>query len=520
MSNIAIVSYCNLRCPYCFADDMIDTQHKVMDMDTFRYLLQWLARTPMMNHVGIIGGEPTLHPHFRDILREVNTWCRELRGSATLFTNGICLDQYVPDIGNAIGLLINVNAPENMSPEKWRMLNNTLEHLNLLGWFIPGRAKANIGCNIWADRDNYDFIWEIVDRYQIDHVRTSVSAPITEEYKNRKQWYYSTCKPIFLNFVKEAEKRGVHLGADCNQIPDCYFTREELELVYRVMDGRHNGICNPVVDITPEMTATACFGAYDPVSITDFECLPDLERYLLHKKTYPRVEKNITGKCKGCKNAELLVCQGGCLAFAEVNGIKQVFDTPPSRHNKTTERTAAVARGASNEGVDNHLHAEDKIEQDNNCATCGACGSAEVPSSVTGPVRDVPYVDVPNRAPQSAGYDTQVSQQPQRFAAQAPVNQGNPNMCGCGPMGQGEFRIPYMDNLNLESSPKEEDKAEKPYEVQEVTKPIFQEDLQEKQEVQTTSSEQPSLTEVKKEAPTEKSCNRQCAECAGPCIWS
>lgn len=519
MANVAVDTYCNLRCPYCFADDMIEQQHKNIDMDTFRWILQWIARTPMINHVGIIGGEPTLHPQFREILKEVNTFCRELRGSATLFTNGIMLDQYVPDIGNGIGLLINVNAPENMGPEKWRMLNNTLEHLNLLGWFIPGRAKANIGCNIWADRDNYDFIWEIVDRYQIDHVRCSVSAPITEEYKNRKQWYYAACKPIFLKFVREAEKRGVNLGADCNQIPDCYFTREELELVYKVMQGRHNGICNPVVDITPELTATACFGAYDPVDITDFETLPDLERYLLHKKTYPRVEKNITGKCKGCKNAELLVCQGGCLAFSEVNGIKQVFDTPPSRHNKTTERTGAVVRGAANQGVDNHLHAEDMIQQQNgcapeSCATCGGCGTpAEKPASIKGPVQDASFTEVPANT-QSTGYDTTVNPQRPVQAAQAPVNQGQP----CGPNGeQPQFRIPYMDNLNLEDNAPKQAPVQKPYEVSETTRPIFQEDLK---PVETSAPAQETPVASESANPQEKSCNRQCAECAGPCIWS
>lgn len=374
MANIAVTTYCNLRCPYCFADDMIEQTHRNIDLDQFRRILQWIARTPN-NHIGIIGGEPTLHPQFSEILKEVNNYTRELRTSCTIFTNGIHLDQYVPEIGNAIGLLININAPENMAPEKWRALNSCLEHLNLLGWFIPGRAKANIGVNLWPDRDNYDFIWDIVDRYKIDHVRCSVSAPITDEYRNRKQWYYTAMKPIFMDMVNKAKEREVRLGADCNQIPDCYFNKEELDLIYSVMDGRHNGICNPVVDITPNFTATACFGCYDPVDCSEFETLMDLERYLLHRKTFPRVEANRTGKCLHCHNHDLLVCQGGCLAFSEVNGVKQVFDTPPSRRNKTTERTAET--GYVSSPIDN---TSQSTYGEGKCSACGQCEVDAIPS--------------------------------------------------------------------------------------------------------------------------------------------
>lgn len=316
MANIAITTYCNLQCPYCFADDMICEQHENIDVNKFKDILKWISRTP--THLGIIGGEPTLHPHFSDIMREVNIFCKELNVDATLFTNGIYLDKYVSDIGNAVGALININAQENMTPTQWTMLNNTLEHLSILGWFMPGRPKANIGCNLYMGRDNYDFIWDIVDRFKLDSVRVSVTAPVDDKYKKNKESYYTGMKPMFLKFVQEAEKRGVRVGSDCNQIPDCYFGKDELELIYHVCESRHGGICDPVVDITPNFTATSCFGCYDPVDCSQFETLHDLHRYLLHRRTYPRVQANCTGKCIGCKNHELLTCQGGCLAFAQM----------------------------------------------------------------------------------------------------------------------------------------------------------------------------------------------------------
>ena len=69
MANIAIINYCDLKCKYCFADDMIKEKSVTITLDDYRKILDFLSRTPK-NHIGIIGGEPTLHPHFDDILKE------------------------------------------------------------------------------------------------------------------------------------------------------------------------------------------------------------------------------------------------------------------------------------------------------------------------------------------------------------------------------------------------------------------------------------------------------------------
>ena len=66
MANISIVNYCNLKCPYCFANDMIDNNRYTMTSDELVKILDLMGRTN--EYVGIIGGEPTLHPKFDEIL--------------------------------------------------------------------------------------------------------------------------------------------------------------------------------------------------------------------------------------------------------------------------------------------------------------------------------------------------------------------------------------------------------------------------------------------------------------------
>ena len=315
MANIAIVNYCNLKCKYCFADDMIHEEASSMSLDDFRKILSFIARTPM-NHIGIIGGEPTLHPHFDEILKETNKYCREVDTGATLFTNGIELEPHLQYIGERIGLLINCNSPEFVSTDKYKKQREVLDHLNDLSWFD---RKANCGCNIYPGCTDYSYMWEIVDRYKLDHIRCSVVSPAAcyAEWRHDKEGYYNMMKPIFIRFCEDAKKHRCILNMDCGHIPTCYFTSEEKEIVYEVCRNLEQDFCEPVIDITPDFKATACFGSYDPVDIRDFENLIELSRYLQMKKSYPKVEANCTGKCTTCKKHKLLQCQGGCLGFAE-----------------------------------------------------------------------------------------------------------------------------------------------------------------------------------------------------------
>lgn len=317
MPNIAVVNYCNLKCKYCFADDMIQEPNKTITLDDYKKILEFCSRVPGMNHIGIIGGEPTLHPHFDDILKETNIYCRECNTDATLFTNGIELEDYLPLIGDRVGLLINCNAPQYQNKDMFDKQAKVLDHLYDLCWYD---RKASCGCNLYLDCTDYSYIWDIVKRYKLDHLRTSVVSPggCYQCWRTKKEEYYNKMKPIFLEHCENALRYKCTLTMDCGHIPMCYFNLEEKDLVERACANLYQDFCTPVIDITPDFKATACFGAYDPVDIRDFNDCVELERYLMAKKNLPLAAANCTGKCASCKKAELLQCQGGCLGFAQI----------------------------------------------------------------------------------------------------------------------------------------------------------------------------------------------------------
>ena len=63
--------------------------------------------------IGLIGGEPTLHPEFINILKQTNAFCSFTKSHSILFTNGILLNKYLPYIGPNMSILININKLKN-----------------------------------------------------------------------------------------------------------------------------------------------------------------------------------------------------------------------------------------------------------------------------------------------------------------------------------------------------------------------------------------------------------------------
>ena len=172
MANIAITNVCNLKCQYCFAEDMIQEETKNMTTDRFIEIINFIEKTS--NHFGIIGGEPTLNPNFKDFLRITRDWCNKTHGSATLFTNGIELEKYLNDLGTQVHCLINTNAPDKMDSKKWNKLNHCLDEIYDKGLF---RNQVSLGVNLYPLRKDYKFIIDLLQKYELKDVRTSVVAP-------------------------------------------------------------------------------------------------------------------------------------------------------------------------------------------------------------------------------------------------------------------------------------------------------------------------------------------------------
>lgn len=313
MPNIAIIKSCNLKCPYCFADDMLqEDESKEISLKQLNKILNWIGKVPLQGHIGIIGGEPTLHSQFKEILFIMNEFCTRNNIKTVIFTNGILLYKYIHLMNKNFNFLVNVN---KLNQTNKTQLIKSLDLCNKLQWFKDN--TVTLGCNLYSLNTDYSYFWEIVDRYpDIYEVRMSITAPVIEEDKKDKFLYYNKMKTILFSFLKEAKKRNIKISYDCNQLPICFFTESEYEYIQSFGQYKHH--CNPVVDITADFKASSCFGSYEDtlVECENFENLNQIERYF-SSKMFEKTLKNNCGQCNDCEKFKYLKCQGGCLSFVK-----------------------------------------------------------------------------------------------------------------------------------------------------------------------------------------------------------
>jgi hypothetical protein len=302
--------------------------NKFINYDSFSKILNWLAKDPnCQEQIGIIGGEPTLHPMFNNIITVLNDYCKQMGCDALIFTNGIELKRYLSHLGENIGVLLNCNSPKFQSKESYKKFLDTLYTAASLG--MIENDKIRCGCNIYLGLNDYSYFWnDIVDIVHPKIIRCSVVCPggcYQKEWKhqNKKEEYYKLLKSSFMEFVENAIKRKVILSLDCNQIPYCYFSDEERQKILNVIEFTPTTVCKPAVDINSNLEVSSCFGTYDidkenkKILITDFKNVNELRDYLFFSKNVPKIEKNNGGQCNECDFYKMKQCQGGCLSFVD-----------------------------------------------------------------------------------------------------------------------------------------------------------------------------------------------------------
>jgi len=309
MPNIAILNYCNLKCPYCFANEFIESSKQLITDEQLEIILFWLSHTERIEKIGVIGGEPTIHPNFKNIIIRLKQFASEHSSKICVFSNGIKLSDYIKLFDANTGILININHPDIIGQSNWKQLKLSLNRFKALDKL----KYTSIGINLYPEIPDFNYIIDLAKEFNYRVIRCSYVAP-TCKYKGvDKNTYYLQAKQMFMDFANVCKENNIDINLDCNNVPVCYFTEDELIDLQHVHNWKTR--CEPVVDITPDMKATACFGAYDLVDLNQFDNLEEAENYLLFKKIYPKRIANCAGKCADCKKFQNLSCQGGCLAF-------------------------------------------------------------------------------------------------------------------------------------------------------------------------------------------------------------
>ena len=113
MANIMLTDVCNLHCPYCFANEFVNKSDTEISEEAFFKAVDFILGDGTHHSVGLIGGEPTTHSRFAQLLMGL---IQDKRADAIiLYTNGVLLDQFMELVTHKkVHMLINCNAPEDI----------------------------------------------------------------------------------------------------------------------------------------------------------------------------------------------------------------------------------------------------------------------------------------------------------------------------------------------------------------------------------------------------------------------
>lgn len=275
MPNIIFTEKCNLHCQYCFADKIKNINLNITELE-LNNILNWLSKSYIINPhpIGIIGGEPTLHPNFVNYLKIIERFCNKYNTFCAIYTNGIQND-YLNYLSKSTVILINVNKN-----------NELLKTLNIIKnkqlFNIQNQFKINkitLGCNLYPEEKEYKFFWEIVDKYKIHQIRMAVTSP-SLKYRYDIDNYYKLMIPIYQKFCVQAYLRKVKITPDCAQIPKEYLKNTYIPNIFEkpIIEP-----CKPVIDIDKNLQALRCFGSSKKINCLNFENYDKLYQYFLQQ---------------------------------------------------------------------------------------------------------------------------------------------------------------------------------------------------------------------------------------------
>jgi MoaA/NifB/PqqE/SkfB family radical SAM enzyme len=326
MANILLTTRCNLKCPYCFAQEKLGGGEKLtMSTGDVEKVIGFLKRSKHP-YFRAMGGEPTLHPEFPRILEMALE--NELR--VDVLSNATWPESYNEIFRRIsprrLAFLLNVDRPERYAPPIWERIERNLAA-------ISERESVTLSFNIFEKTPRYEYILELTRKYGFNKLRMSLSLPVLGANNAcLKLEDYKGIAPFVVEFARRAEEGGVKVRMD-NAIPLCMFNYEQAgELLMKgVVDFKHNMRCAPVIDIGPDLTVWCCFCLSKMWNrhLDEFKNLEEIQAYyrdamsLYQSRLYPMEE------CYTCRYREQWGCQGGCLTHTVMkHGELSLEDQP------------------------------------------------------------------------------------------------------------------------------------------------------------------------------------------------
>jgi organic radical activating enzyme len=315
MANIIIADVCNMQCRYCFAGSYMDaathTAHApFISLDDFAQRLEFLNRSGI-DEIRLIGGEPTLHPQFADLIRMARREAKHI----VVFTHGLiresalaCL-QAVP--ADQCTVLVNTSAAAHPGGPSARESARRKAVIQRLG------QRALLGYTLDAMDNDLAFLLPLIESSGAQRkIRLGLAQPIAggqNVYLHPKQ--YPAVGQKIIRFAEDAGRAGIQLELDCGFVR-CMFSEEGLEVLH-ALNTPVEWRCNPILDLGLDHTVLHCFSTGNRLHCSfDNQSTASDFRQILADAASPYRVAGIYRECSICRFKRSGDCTGGCLAAA------------------------------------------------------------------------------------------------------------------------------------------------------------------------------------------------------------
>jgi hypothetical protein len=304
MANICITSACNRKCSYCFVQEP-DNSRAFMKLEDFKRSIAFLDRSHI-DQVRILGGEPALHPDFKEIM----TLAKKTGKKILLFTNGLISDEVLEFLmefpSENLTAMVNVTPLDTEREDEIDKQRRVIERLG---------PRAALSFNIFKPDISFEVLVGLLENSDAQRmIRLGLALPCLDgnnESLHPRQ--YSFVGSRIVRFATKAADLDITVSFDCGFVP-CMFGEEGLK-VLKDAKADIGWRCNPILDITTSGKVLHCF----PLARKYFESLSDeIEAAALRGKFMEQSrhfrQTGIYRDCSLCDLKHSEVCLGGCLS--------------------------------------------------------------------------------------------------------------------------------------------------------------------------------------------------------------
>jgi len=318
--NFAITLECNKGCPYCFARETRNHDpEREMTLGAFK---QYLAKLAPGAYVKLLGGEPTIHPHFKDFVEEALAQNREI----VIISNFLFNDDVLEFIKSKIPtgkLAFLVNSTDLNLDNRIERFSKNYNEIYKVSYQYD--REEYISCGITFINENLERYMAYLDflashLIKIERLRFSLNFPGSPEDKNK--FFFLNNKDygnLFLGMTNKCVSMGITPSIDCIVFPCMFSNKEEMKYLRKFAQMVRTKCEGPDApsDIFPDGTISFCYPLRERIKVDTTKHSTLEEAMKESSLKYAVMESTITPPeiCQSCEFKRRGFCNGPCMGF-------------------------------------------------------------------------------------------------------------------------------------------------------------------------------------------------------------